>query len=309
LIYANVVWPITNYSGVNAVPYGYGIQQFYWEPWTSILNAAGSPALAFGVAAFLIIPFLFIAAVPAIGALVAIFRKRQAPYSLTLPYWIAGGAVWLSEIHRKDITHLVYGSLLLIIPCFYYLARQRHRLCVYAVQIICISTFALAAFNGFIAMSASTKMITRRGTFYAFRRDPVLEFVSNHVKPGSEIFAYPYCPEYYFLSGASNPTPFSILMYHINTNAQFRDAVRSLEEKKVRYVIWHREFSETAKHCWPAYSLPRKEQLIVEPYLADRYQVCKRIGGFDILERRNDSPAPQMAVPATAKTASAGTAQ
>jgi hypothetical protein len=31
------------------------------------------------------------------------------------PYWLAGGALWISELHRRDVTHLTYGSALLII--------------------------------------------------------------------------------------------------------------------------------------------------------------------------------------------------
>lgn len=288
LFYADVVWPITNYSGVNAVAYGHGIREFYWEPWITVLGTVCPQALAFAITSLLVIPLLFVAALPAIGTLLVIFCRRFAFHSSALPYWIAGVAMWLSEIHRRDSGHLVYGSPLLIIPCLHYLAQGRRRMHLYVLQLICISTFVLALFNGGIVLAARAKITSRRGTFYALQPNPVLEFLNTHIKVGEEIFAYPYCPEYYYLGAVRNPTPFSILMYHINTDSQFREAVRSIEKKKVRYVIWDRTFSERAKWCWPTYSLPRKEDLIVEPYLAEHYQLLKRINGVDILERNEN---------------------
>src|SRR5205823_3591889 len=133
---------------------------------------------------------------------------------------------------------------------------------------ICLATFGLAAFNLLITLS-SKRVETARGAVYLFRPDPVIEFLNAHVEPGEQIFAYPYSPNYYFLSGACNPTRYSILMYGINTDSQFRDAVRSLEEKRVRYVIWDREFNDTgARIGWPMYSAPPRERQIMEPYLA-----------------------------------------
>ncbi len=300
LIYANVVWPILHYSGVNSVPYGFGVQTLYWQPWTAALKPEVSAPFAFGIASVLIVPYLLVAALPPMGVLFAIYRKRFAPHFSTLPYWIAGAALWLSEIHRKDITHLVYGSPLLIILCLYYLTRGRHKLITFFLRLIGISTFTLAVFNGLIALAAQTKVTSPRGTFYTFQVDPVLEFLNTHVTRGEEIFAYPYCPMYYFLTATRNPTRFSILMYHINTDSQFHDAVRSLEERKVHYVIWDREFSDKAKCGWPKYALPREEYLIVEPYFREHYRLLRRINGVDILERKDDLPEPHL--PASAET-------
>jgi hypothetical protein len=150
----------------------------------------------------------------------------------------------------------------------------------------------LAAFNLFIVLSA-TRIETARGAVYRFGPDPVLQFLNTHTQPGEEIFAYPYSPIYYFLSGARNPTRYSILMYGINTDAQFRDAVRSLENKKVRYVIWDREFNHSgARVGWPAYSVPATEHQIMEPYLAARYNVLERVKQYDILERKRPAGSP-----------------
>jgi hypothetical protein len=289
LIYANVVWPLTQYSAINKVPYGYGIWIFYGEPWVSGLSTALYPAIAFALASFLLIPFLVVAALPLIPVLAALRHTAVAFNSSTLPYWIVGTAWWISEIHRKDITHLVSGSPLLIILLFYLLGRERGGLNIHFAQLVCFATFGLAAFNLLITLPAK-RVETARGAVYLFGPDPVIEFLNAHVQPGQEIFAYPYSPIYYFLSGAHNPTKYSILMYGINTDSQFRDAVRSLEDKKVRYVIWDREFNHMgAKIGWPRYSAPSPERQIMEPYLAANYALVKRAKQHEVLERKPDS--------------------
>jgi hypothetical protein len=216
-------------------------------------------------------------------------HRRLPFYSSALPYWIAGAALWLSEIHRKDIVHLVVGSPLLIIACLSCLAQVRHGICLYAFKVICMSSIALATFNLLVVSAARTKIASRRGTFYAAYAEPVLDFIDAHIPPGKEIFVYPYNPEYYFFSAGKNPTRFSVLMYHINTDAQFREAINSLEQHRVQYVIWGREFSRLARlEGWPAYSNPREEELIIEPYLNQKYRLLIRINGVDIMERRGD---------------------
>jgi hypothetical protein len=290
LTYANIVWPLDNYSGVNAVPYGQGLWE-YWESLNKGIDSVCSLVIGASVAGLLTFPNLIIASLPVILILFALWYRRLAFDRRTLPYWVVGTALWLSELHRKDIVHLIYGSPLLIILFFHFLARERHRLARHALQLICIETVALAAVNLFLTRYATTELVTPRGSFYAFRPDPVLDFLDTHVKSGEDIFVYPYGPTYYFLSGAENPTRFSILLYHMNTDAQFREAVRSLHEKRVRYVIWDR--MPGIFENFPAYSAPSKERLIMEPYLTEQYHLLKSIDGVDVLERnseRNSEP-------------------
>ncbi len=285
LIYANVVWPLGNYSGVNAVPYGQGLGK-YWALLKEGLDPVCPLMIGAGVADLLTVPYLLIASLPAILIAFALFYRRRAFDRITLPYWAAGTALWLSELHRKDMVHLIYGSPLLIILLLYFLARERHRLARGALQLICIASFALGGFNLLLTHYASTKLVTQRGSFYTFGPDPVLDFLNAHVKSGEDIFVYPYHPIYYFLSGAENPTRFSILLYHMNTDDQFHEAVRSLQEKGVQYVIWDR--TSRLFEGLPAYSAPSKDQLIIEPYLKGQYHLLKSVDGIDILERNSE---------------------
>ena len=141
-------------------------------------------------------------------------------------------------------------------------------------------------------LTASTKLVTRRGTIYTFGADPALELLNKNTRPGEELFAYPYCPMYYFFSAAKNPTRYSILMYQINTRAQFQEVVRSLEQGKVRYVLWDTGFQGESLTTWfPAYRIPRQDELIVEPYLANHYVVIARKNAFCLLERKDTKTA------------------
>ena len=56
LIYANFIWPLTQYSAVNKVPYAYGLMTFYMTPWVSALSAGLPAGIAFAIASFLILP-------------------------------------------------------------------------------------------------------------------------------------------------------------------------------------------------------------------------------------------------------------
>ena len=297
LIYANVVWPLTDYSKVNTVPYGLGLGALYWESWTAPLSNVFSPAVALCTASILVVPFLVIVALPLLLGLFGLCHRSLAFNRHTLPYWITGFALWGSEIHRKDIAHLIFGSPLLVILCFHLYRQVRQRFSVFALQWVALCAVALAAFNGFLILTASTKIVTERGTMNTFRNDAAIDLLHGQVKPGDELFAYPYCPMYYFLSAAKNPTRYSILMYQINTRAQFQEVVRSLEQRKVRYVLWDTGFQgEKVKTWFPAYRTPRPDELIVEPYIAEHYDVIARKNAFCLLERKDTKAASAASV-------------
>ncbi|MBV8550491.1 MAG: hypothetical protein JOY54_04270 [Acidobacteriaceae bacterium] len=286
LLYANVVFPLKQYGEVNSVPYAYCIKNWYWSHWVSGLDAVAPHGVSVAIASALVIPFLFVAAVPGVCGAIGMSYRRVAFNSTVLPYWMSGAAIWLSEIHRRDITHLVHGSTLLIILCFYFLAQQRNQFFVHSFQIICICVFSLALFNWFTVLAAAgNKIVTRRGTYYAASPDPIIDFLDAHVAPQQEIFVYPYSPMYYFLTATRNPTPFSILMYGINTDAQFHDAVEYLDKSRVRYVVWDHDFEKDVKEAFPAYEAPPEGQLIMEPYLTRHYHLVQHVQGIDILER------------------------
>ena len=254
------------------------------------VNAVAPPLVATAVSAFLCIPFLIVMGLPLVLLTLGLRSRRVSLDRLVLPYWFAGLAFWFSEIHRKDLPHIAWGSPILIILAFH-LYRQMHGKWLNgALKLIGISALALAMLNPLVALSASMRYTTRRGSVHAVNADGVLDFLTTRVKPGEAIFVYPYAPMYYFLSATINPTRYSILMYCMNTESQFRDAVQSLETNDVRYVVWDRSFPEWINNWFPAYRNPPRDKLIMEPYLTEHYRVVGNSDtGFQFLERNGSA--------------------
>jgi 4-amino-4-deoxy-L-arabinose transferase-like glycosyltransferase len=235
LVFANLVWPSRHYGTVNAVPYAQGIIRWYWVRYITMKDAFSWPfnLAAIGVAAILIAPFLFVASLPALMPLSALWailagRNKWRPVAPEIAlYGLCGSALWLSEMHRVDIFHLVFGSPLLIVLCIYFLDVNRSRFSGYALQLLFITAVSLAAFN-FIGVLTAHSLMTRVGSVAVFKDDPVLVFIDTHVAPGEEMFVYPYHPMYYFLSSTTNPTRYSLLLYNYDTETEFYDAINSL---------------------------------------------------------------------------------
>jgi len=139
---------------------------------------------------------------------------------------------------------------------------------------------------------AQTRIVTRRGVVYTFADDAALAFLDHQVQPGEPVFVYPYYPMYYFLSETTNPTRFSILMYNINTDAQFREAISELERKKVRYVLWDTYVNgPNLKRWFPSYRHPSPDKLLMEPYLAEHYEQIGSKNGFRLMQRMDAASA------------------
>ena len=283
LIYVNLVWPSQHYQAVNTVPYAHGIISNYWDHWV-----IGGRGFRLAFAAVLFIPILFIAALPGLLlALGARYRWNLARPEILL-YWLCGGAIWLAELHRKEMTHLVFGSPLLIVLCIYFLAQYRGKIAGLALQVVSISAVCLVSFNLLCALLAAHPITTRVGSIESFQDAPDLAFLEKLVAPGEEIFAYPYCPRYYFFASTTNPTPYSIMAYNYNTPSQFQEVVRILEQRKVRYVVWDANFARLAADIFPGSQHPPPGGYIIEPYLESHYKVVQVVDGTRIMERKSE---------------------
>ena len=285
LFYVSFVWPYGHYGPSNIVPYAQGLIIYYWNHW---VPANSGISWTIGLAAILIIPFLLVAALPVLLPVLGIRAGWKTMRPEIGLYWLCGWALWLSEIHRKDMSHLVFGSPLLIILAVYLLAEYRKKFVDTALQVLAISAGCLACLNLFLVLPAHS-ITTRVGSIVMFNDDPVLTFLDEHVAPGEEIFAYPYCPMYYFLSSTVNPTRYSILVYHYNISSQFEEVVRTLEQHRVKYVVWDTGFEARAANIFfPSVKEMRPHEHIIEPYLESHYRVVKTVRSLQIMERVNE---------------------
>jgi hypothetical protein len=285
LFYVNVLWPSQHYSAVNVVPYAQGIIHYYWD---HFVVAKSGFRWTIVTASVLIVPFLFVAALPALlPALAARSMKSRIQPEVVL-FWLCGFALWFSEYHRKDICHLVFGSPLLMILCIYYLQQYRAKVAGLTLQLLAITATCLASFNFFLALSAHP-VATRVGSVAQLKNDPVVTLLQSRTKPGEEIFAYPYCAMYYFLSATVNPTRYAAIMYDFNTGSQFEEVVTVLEQRRVKYVVWNNGFMDKyANTLFPGMRKLRDDELIIEPYLQSHYKVIWADTETQLMERNDD---------------------
>jgi hypothetical protein len=283
LFYVTVLWPSQHYSAVNVVPYAQGIIHYYWDHY---VIAKSGFRWTIVTASVLIVPFLFVAALPAMLPALAARSIRNNIRPEIVLLWLCGFALWLSELHRKDICHLVFGSPLLMILCIYYLEQYRPKVADLALQVLAITAACLACFNFFLALSARP-VATRVGSVALLKSDPVLTLLQSKTAPGEEIFAYPYCAMYYFLSATVNPTRYALMMYDYNTPSQFKDVVTVLDQRRVKYIVWNKGFEKNAKPFFPGMRKLRDDERIIEPYLESHYKVVWADTETQLMERKD----------------------
>jgi hypothetical protein len=257
-VYANIVWPFTHYSSVNGAlrirTPGVVLERLVWPA-----AVAFRPAVAYTTASIFAVPFLVVAALPALLAALAVAGRGDACNRATLPYWIAGSALWLSEIHRSDVTHLIYGSPLLLILCISLWQQRQDRFWRSGVRVLAVSVVLFAVFNVLVAQAARTKMVTRRGAVYAFADDAALEFLDRQTQPGEDVFVYPYYPMYYFLSGTTNPHDSAFCCI---TTTRMRNSRRLFPpwSEEGRYVLWDTVVDgQNLKQWFPNYQQPPRK--------------------------------------------------
>jgi hypothetical protein len=298
LVFANATWPLSQYHTVNELSYGFGAREWLIPNWTGVLRVViPGPLLRIGTAA-VGLPLFFVASLPVL-ALVAATQELTARSRGSVLYWLCGGALFLSEVHRPDIYHLVYGSPLLLIGVVAWLDAMRSGMPRRAIQLVVMCTLLIAAIVGLTAAAAQTSLETRRGSVRMLRADGALEFLQANTTPGEPVFVYPYYPMYYFLANVRNPTRYSILMYHMNTKPQFQEVLRDLERTQVQYVLWDSVVAGSKLRTWfPNYQEPAAGQQSVEQYLEQHYRLVETRNGFRILQRRHsDEEVGQIADP------------
>jgi hypothetical protein len=236
------------------------------------------------LASFLFLPLLLVAAVPGLLLAAGLRLRRKAFSPDLIPFWICGVALWISESHRPDLSHLAFGSSILLLTLFALLGRLAAP--AWLTRVLFLSIVLFGGVNLAVFLSANTRVDTRRGTILARAEDRALDFLKEHTQRGDDVFIYPYSPLYNFVSDTQNPTRYSYFIYGWHTPAQFEEAVMDLERKRVRYVLWDTVITaESLVFRFPHYRVPPKNQQIMELYLDSHYREIARENGFRIMER------------------------
>jgi len=94
---------------------------------------------------------------------------------------------------------------------------------------------------------------------------------------------------YYFLADLKNPTRYTILVGHFNTEIQFNEVIENLKKKHVKYILWDTLVSgENFKKWFPLYENTSKGSLQLEKYIEDSYETVYVENGIKILRRLED---------------------
>jgi len=295
---ATIRFPLNTYADANRLPYAHHLMMHTFgglEPWRRI-----SPSLVAPAAILLMAPLLLIAALPflVIYLLVACGITRPVTEWLGLPtvsYGSSGLALWLSEFHRPDIMHLIYGCPLMLIT-FWLLwdsFSQRQSARVVVPVMVAVPLLFLATSQAIRAAGADYTVLTRRGPIVMPHDDRALQFLlSGEVARGDYVFVYPYYSMYYFLADVRNPTRFGEMMYGPGAKPYFDQAIAAIEAKKVKYILWDTVLEgENLKEWFPAYHHPPEHEQWMELYFKAHYEQQAVLNGFRVLRRReSDRP-------------------
>jgi 4-amino-4-deoxy-L-arabinose transferase-like glycosyltransferase len=292
LLYANFTWPLSAYETVNHMPYGTGMADLAIAPCSFLLHVVPVPC-AFLIVSLCLLPFVVIVISPLVviaSAMASAWKSHIRKLVLPAPAMtlvLTGLALWLSEIHRSDMIHLLFGSPVLLIAVFVSAEQlsDNGRLKNVLLTAITLGVVLLGSFK-LAECWPSYKIETRRGTVLDVTKDDALQFLNSVIAKREWVFVYPYYPMYYYLADVRNPTRFSILMYDYNTAAQFDEVIRDLESKHVKYVLWDTVVDGANLRTWfPAYVQPPQDQLRLERYLQLSYNVVSIKNGFRIMRR------------------------
>lgn len=282
MIYDNYIWPMTSYSHVNDVPYGWGTM----KDWRIFSHPVHGSYFFSAFAPVLTAPYFFIDALPFLLVILAALRWRDTLRPMIMLYLLCGLAFWMSEIHRKEISHLVIGSPLFLVVFTYFLLEYRTKVAEVALQLLAICSVSLATFN-LMMMAGTHPMHTRVGTVRVYKPFPVVKYLEEHTHPGEYIFCFQYCPDYYFLDQTPDPTRFNLLTYGYYTKAQFEEAIHEINQHKVKYVVWQGgKALKELYHLLPGSNQKPPYGFIMDDYLRAHYhEVTSFPNGMEIWER------------------------
>jgi len=290
LIFDCFIAPLRKYESINAVTYAHGLfGDGIFEFWSTLFRHTTWGNF---LSVCLILPDLLIVSLPLTVLLLGIRYRLKTDRPEILLLWFTGYALFLSEFQRTDLTHLIWGSPILIILFAHLLDKSRTSTSRAASGLINFSAVSLAIFTVLVVTINTTKVVTRRGKIAVAERNApgVFAILDKEVKPGEEIFVYPYSPLYYFLSGTRNATNYSFLLYGLHSPEQFQEVTHALDHGRVRIVVWDTNYIEKAEpRSFPRARRPRPDQLIIEPYLMAHYRQVSNCDGIWIMERMSEN--------------------
>lgn len=288
LFFSTVKMPLAGYNNVNHVTYGFPLWTVWFPGLFGHLRLTPSVLLTAPILAAMSLPFLLMLVLPLLLGVMGYIWRPQAFEHRLIPYWIAGYAMWLSELHRQDMSHFRNGCILLVVLFFALCERFGTRLFKQAAFAVALGALLMGTTDLNGTLHARQPIVTRRGTLLAQRKDPVIDFLLAHTHPGDYAFIYPYSPVYYFLADVRNPTRFNVIVDQ-RKSPLILEAIRDLDAKKPRYAIAQTALlGDGMQTVFPAYRPPAPKDRMIDKYLDENYHQVAFENGFRFLERNSE---------------------
>ena len=285
---ADLAWPFRHYSAANRVWYGY---QNWNDETRTLLFGSGSVLVRF-VTFWTVSPCFLIPALPLIDlGLLAVWIRRltrmrgHCPAELYFVYLnsISAGFLFSIVVVRADIVHFVYLFPFFLLTISWFIEGTHVSLpSLKAVKPLAVNILALAflLFSGSLLwrVAAPSRIIdTRRGVITAPKPDDVVEFVQQHVSPGSQLFVYPYLPLYYYLTATAAPVSLDYFQPGMSTWDQAAMIIQRLQEQPQVPVLFEYGFTSKIPTSWPSTSLSAIANDSVTDYLLSDYRACAKL--------------------------------
>lgn len=223
---------------------------------------------------------------PGLWALISLWRHRDMPrrnVALLTAFFVA---MYLSTLYRIHETTLFFAAPAAVIVIAVALesagkirseGRRPNRLFSVAGEAwiglftaICFGFFLIFLFVPTYTVKMPAGLVVSQFEEEAKTLQDVNNFMRLNRKEGEPIFCYSYNPIFYFLLDVDNPTPYDILTFPMNTQAQLDEAQALLEKTKCRWIVWDYNSLWTDSFG---------------QYLAKYYKTKLRAGNVAIMER------------------------
>ena len=137
------------------------------------------------------------------------------------------------------------------------------------------------------------RIATRVGELQVSKRHyALLSSLQQRIQPGDGLFVYPYLPIIYFITGGQNLTRYSYLQPGMMTPDDESSALRDLEAKPPRWIVWHDFPRELILKNWPNSDPNRLNFPRLEAFFASKYHLANPAeaprAGYRLLERNED---------------------
>lgn len=162
-------------------------------------------------------------------------------------------AIYLSALHRPSETTLAFSATAAIIILAISIERLSKKhvgkikaffqntfvygwICCFFLAAIGFSTIELLP--GKVTSALPAGSVNSQHFSQAQTLNGIASFLAQHKAPDESLFCYSYLPMFYFLMQETNPTPYDVLLYPINTQEQYSTVKILFEEKNTRWIIY-----------------------------------------------------------------------